>query len=86
MSGLWEEAAVPERTHAGHHTPPVPQLIASICGFFFCLFFPQIYDSELRLRHDNFTRTKCEVFWEDNESGDGSSQWEGRVEQIGVGL
>lgn len=37
MSGLWEEAAVPERTHAEHHTS-VPQLTVSICGLFLCFF------------------------------------------------
>lgn len=45
--------------------------------------FFQIYDSGLRLRHDYFKRTKCEFFWEDNKSGDESSQWECG---IGVGL
>lgn len=38
MSGLWEEAAAPERTHAEHHTPLVPQLTASMCGLFIYLF------------------------------------------------
>lgn len=29
---------------------------------------------------------KCEFFWEDNKSGNESSQWEGGVALIGVGL
>lgn len=83
MSGLWEEAAEPMQntTHL-----LFPNSLRVFVAYFFLVLF-QIYDSALRLRHDYFTRTKCEFFWgEDNKSGDESSQWEGGVELMGLGL